>query len=205
MTKKLLTFVSVLCATVSFAQQKGSFEMGAGIGFSGSNVYGDNFDPEVRNGFNAALSGEYYFSGTWGLKTKVTYDRKGYDQVPFQHGAYVYATNYSMDYITIPVMANWHFGRTKNWYLNFGPYVGFLVASKEEGFDTPTTGMYNKTDAGLAYGIGVKIPVGSFIKIFIEFEGQGGMSDVFKDSDMFYRNTTTSRVSFNTGVNFLLQ
>ncbi|WP_233496696.1 outer membrane beta-barrel protein [Mucilaginibacter hurinus] len=40
------------------------------------------------------------------------------------------ATNYKLDYLTIPVMANWHFGRTKNWYLHFGPYVAFLLNVK---------------------------------------------------------------------------
>ena len=100
-------------------------------------------------------------------------------------------------------MANWHFGNKKNWYLNFGPYVGFLLDAKETQFDTDLKDYFNSTDFGLALGIGVKIPVSDKLKLFFEYEGQGGVSDIFKVNE--FSRVTNSRSSLNIGLNFLLK
>ena len=93
-------------------------------------------------------------------------------------------------------------GVKKNWYLNFGPYVGFLVNAKESRFDFDVKNAFETTDVGLAYGIGVKIPVSEYLKIFIEFDGQGGFTNIFKDP--YFDNTTNSRGALNVGLNFML-
>lgn len=32
-----------------------------------------------------------------------------------------------LNYLTLPVMANWHFNKNRDWYLHFGTYAGFLT------------------------------------------------------------------------------
>lgn len=96
-------------------------------------------------------------------------------------------------------MANWHFGRTRNWYLDFGPYVGFLLNAKEDEYNTDLKSAFNSTDGGLALGIGVKIPISRTAKFFIEYDGQSGITNVFSDSDV---TTRTLRGSINLGINF---
>jgi len=188
------------------AQDKGNVEFGFNVGLSGSTVSDDNNVADSRTGFNAGASAEYYFSRSWGIKAKVIYDRKGYDNgiitVSDNFGTYDYSTNYKLDYFTVPVMANWHFGRKKNWYLNFGPYAGFLVSAKDSRFDFDVKREFESTDFGFAYGIGVKIPVSQYLKIFIEYDGQEGFTNIFKDN--YYNNTTNSRGAFNIGLNFML-
>jgi len=188
------------------AQEKGNFEVGFNAGFNGSLVSDENNSSDSRSGFNVGVSGEYYFSRSWGIKAKVIYDQKGYDNsiitiTDYANGTVNYSTNYNLNYITVPVMANWHFGSKKNWYLNFGPYVGFLVNAKESRFDFDVKNAFETTDVGLAYGIGVKIPVSEYLKIFIEFDGQGGFTNIFKDP--YFDNTTNSRGALNVGLNFM--
>ncbi|MNX90255.1 hypothetical protein D3C86_1222980 [compost metagenome] len=111
-------------------------------------------------------------------------------------------TDINVDYITVPVMAGWHFGSKRNWYLNFGPYIGFLMSAKDTELDSDLKDSFNTVDGGIAFGIGVKIPVSDKLKFFIEYEGQGGIAEVFKNNDG--DQITNSRSAFNVGINFLL-
>ena len=98
---------------------------------------------------------DYYFSNSWSVKTKLIYDRKGWDNGFIEDDFGSYITDYNLDYLTVPVLASWHFGNNKNWFLEFGPYVGFLLNAEEVRFGTDVTDSFNSTDFGLALGIGV--------------------------------------------------
>lgn len=56
-----------------------------------------------RTSFNAGVSGEYYFSDRWGLKAKLIYDSKGWSNGFIN----TVTTDYKLNYITLPIMANW--------------------------------------------------------------------------------------------------
>jgi opacity protein-like surface antigen len=100
-------------------------------------------------------------------------------------------------------MANWHFGRKRNWYLNFGPYAGFLLNAEETVGGVDVKEAFNTTDFGLALGIGVKIPVSDKLKISIEYDGQAGLLDIFKDNN--FGRIQNSRASLNVGLNFMMK
>ena len=123
MKKRLLTvLLFTFGLLISNAQDQGDFELGINAGLNLSNLASsdDDFESDSRVSFNIAASGEYYFSDRWGIKTKLIFDKKGFGDDDND-------VDVNMDYITIPVMANWHFGSNRNWYLNFGVYGGFLL------------------------------------------------------------------------------
>ncbi|MCW4469615.1 PorT family protein [Flavobacterium sp. MFBS3-15] len=206
MKKIIFTLLAMAGIAVANAQSKGNVEFGLNTGVSFSTITSTDYygNPDNNISFNVGGSAEYYFSESWGIKAKVIYDRKGWDN------GYIYdintgdefRTDFNIDYLTVPVMADWHFGRKKNWYLNFGPYVGFLMSAKETRFDTDLKDDFNTTDAGLALGLGVKIPVSNYIKIFFEYDVQAGFSDIFKDN--YDDNVFISRDAINVGINFML-
>lgn len=186
------------------AQKKGDVEFGFNIGYNSSAVSDSHESSDSGSGLNIGGSVDYYFSNSWSIKGKLIYDQKGWDNDYIEgSNGLIYATNFNVNYLTVPVMANWHFGNTKNWYLEFGPYVGFLLNAKDTRFDTDVTDAFKSTDFGLALGIGVKIPLNDQLKLFFEFEGQGGLSDIFEQND--YDAVTNSRSSLNVGINFLLK
>jgi len=211
MKKTLYSLLAALSLCfVAQAQTKGSIEMGINGGVNFTSVSGTDYNywgtttSESSVSFNVAASLDFYFSDRWSIKVKGIYDRKGWDSAYITLGdGRDYSTNVDMNYITVPVMANWHFGGKRNWYLNFGPYVGFLTSAKETRFDTDLKDNFNTTDAGLAYGIGVKIPVSNHVKLFFEYEGQTGLSDIYKDN--YDGSVTTNRGAANVGINFLLK
>jgi outer membrane protein W len=187
--KKIFTTLVILSGiySVAFAQTKNTAEFGANIGYNSASVSlsGSGQNSDYTSGFNLGVSAEYYFSNRWGIKGKLIYDQKGWGNgyMDFYDGSSVDAVNFHLNYLTIPIMANWHFGRMRNWYLDFGPYVGVLLNATESsnsGVDIKSA--FNTTDVGLAFGIGVKFPISKSVKLFIEGEGQGGFTNIFKDS-----------------------
>lgn len=204
MKKLVVTMVMVFgCASVVLAQGKGDVEFGLNVGYNSSSVYSSGDSSDTGSGFNVGAAADYYFSDRWSIKGKMIYDQKGWNNgfIEFENGTFT--TNYNLDYLTVPVMANWHFGSKRNWYLNFGPYAGFLLSANETRFDTDVKEAFNTTDFGLALGIGVKIPVSDKVKIALEYDGQSGFSDIFKNNNG--ESLKNSRGSLNVGINFMMK
>lgn len=205
MKKLFLTFFAITAFySIASAQQSKGVEFGLGIGYNGASaISSDNETTKSKSGFNATVSFDNYFSDRWSLKAKVIYDQKGWGNGYVAVGDILYnGVNYSLNYITVPVMANWHFGKTRNWYLDFGPYVGFLLDAKvSEHYSGSLKSSFNSVDGGLAYGIGVKLPVSEKAKFYIEFDGQNGVPNIFK-SNVSTTDVHLARGSFNIGLNF---
>ncbi len=181
--------------------QKGDVEFGINAGYGFSYIdYGDSYS-SILGTFNAAISADYYFSDTWGLKIKVIYDQKGssdgslYDNM----GNEIDGLKARFNYITVPVMASWHFGMNQNWYQNFGPYVGFLNSVKIGGYNVK--GDFNTIDGGLSEITGVKFPMSNRKSLFIELEIQQGVVDIAK-YDSSDTQSWIDRGSINVGLNF---
>jgi len=73
----------------------------------------------------------------WSGKTKLIYDQKGWNNnfIDFQEGSFS-AKNFRLNCLTVPVMASWHFAPKRNWYLDFGPYLGILLNARETDYNT---------------------------------------------------------------------
>jgi len=196
----LLTFFSYLHLN---AQNTGDIEVGFQTGLNLANVStSDGEGTSSRVSYNFGASGEYYFSDTWGIKTKLIYDNKGWKDgfIFLEDDFNDFTTDFELTYLTIPVMANWHFGSRKNWYLNVGPYIGFLLNAEDSEFGLDISEAFNNTDVGLAVGIGYKFMVSDKIKLFAEFDGQSGFIGVFDEVEG--ENVRNGRASFNVGILF---
>lgn len=202
--RKIFTILLLSAASLTaFSQEKGSFELGFNVGYNASTVQsGSMANTSFRSGFNIGASGDYFFSDRWSLKAKLSFDQKGWDDgyfINLSNGS-TYQTDFNYDYLTIPIMANWHFGKKRNWYLNAGPYAGVLLNAKATAIDLDVKDYSNSIDVGLDLGIGVKIPVAKRVKILLELDGQVGFTDVIKGNQgSALRN---NRSSVNAGVAF---
>lgn len=205
--KKIFTTLFIVLGfySLTYAQQKGSVDFGVNVGFNNSYVSEtySNQNSDFINGLNAGIFVDSYFSNSWSLKVEANYDQKGWGNGFFTdgNGNTVDNVNFRLNYITIPVLASWHFGYTRNWYLHFGPYVGILTSAKETTDDIDVKQVFNTTDVGIDLGIGVKFPISNKAKIFLEYDGQGGLTNIFKDN-ADYSSVQTIRSSFNVGINF---
>ena len=112
MKKKFITVTLLIAfSVIGFAQKKGDVEFGINLGLNSSNVTSEYLSSDTGTGVNLGFAADYFFSDSWSLKGKIIYDQKGWDNGYFDDGINEFRTNYNLNYLTIPVMANWHFGK----------------------------------------------------------------------------------------------
>lgn len=199
-----LLFLTVFSTTV-FAQGKDDVEFGFNIGGNLSNITQSDYTYSYAIGFNAGVSMEYYFSSSWGIKSKLMYDQLGWnDDVIYdvETDRYV-STNFRLNYLTIPVMADYHFGNKKEFYFNVGPYVGILLDAHDTRYDTDVKEFFNTTDFGLMLGVGYTTLLSEKVKFFVGFDARGGVIDIIKDNENPV--VLNSCMNFNVGINMLLK
>ena len=114
--KKILFAVTALFAFgFSNAQirEKGEIDLDVKIGSSSANYYSSQKieGNTAISGVNFGIEGDYFFNKTWSLRSGLLLQTMGTKGFGFED---------KLNYLTIPVNANWHFGSTKKWNLNFG-------------------------------------------------------------------------------------
>lgn len=199
--KKILLSVAVVVATflnVNAQSDSGDFTLAPQVGLNLSNyTSSENLDNKIRTAFNFGVVGEYYFSDRWSLRSGLFYDSKG-TKVELSGEDYIDKLNY----LAVPIHANWHFGSNRNWFLNFGPTLGFLLSAKA---DTPDgefdikDELESSFDIGLGLGIGYKFNVSENTELFIQYQGYNGFVELLGFSEINVFNATSA---FNVGVIF---
>jgi len=200
----LLLFLTVF-STTAFSQGKGNVEFGFNIGANLSNITQSDYTYPYAVGFNVGGSMEYYFSNAWGIKGKLIYDQAGWNNDLIYEtvtDSYV-PTNFRLNYLTIPIMADYHFGDKKDVYFNFGPFVSILLNAHDTRFDSDVKEFFNPTDFGLMIGVGYTYLLSDKLKFFVGFDARGGLIDVVK----YNENPTvlSTCMNFNVGLNMLMK
>jgi opacity protein-like surface antigen len=199
-----ILFILTATAKLANAQKTKDVEFGIDFGYNNSFIESNsNYKGFTKSnyveGYNFGISVEYYFSETWGIKGKAIYDQKGWGSgLSNLLNQNLDNINAQLNYITIPVMANWHIGDRKNGYLSLGIYDGILLKSTASGNDIKVG--FNSNDLGLAFGGGIKFPVSKNTAIFIEFDVQSGLSAI--SSNQNNSTLTNERGALNIGINF---
>jgi len=91
----------------------------------------------------------------------------------------------ALNYIQIPLMFQFH--ATRQFYLEFGPQIGFMVSAnaKHDGDKSEVDQYFKKVDAAIALGMGVQVtPVLGFYARY-----NAGIADISKDNNpILYRD-----------------
>lgn len=193
MKKVILSVIAIFAFSFVNAQsrEKGAIELIPQIGYSSANYYGDNVNNSSLTAVTLGVGADYFFNDRWSLRSGLHFQTMG--------SKLTSSYEEKLNYITLPVNANWHFGSTRKWNLNFGPSFGLLMSAKGGGEDIKD--LANSFQFGLAYGIGYKIEVNEKFSILIDFQGMTGLSEVPKDSDFSLKNAYSA---FNVGGVFKL-
>lgn len=81
-------------------------------------------------------------------------------------------------------------------------HVGFLVKAEDSELGIDFKDGFKSNDFGLAYGIGYKFEINENIKLYVEYDGQAGLTDIFEENEgSTIRN---GRSSFNVGLLYSL-
>ena len=189
--KKILTLSALFLSMFGFSQtrEKGTIEIAPIVGYASSVFFYDSsfMNNSSINSVNLGVNGDYFFNNRWSLRSSLLYQKMGTEYslllfnpiIPNQSSN----SNYyklELNYLTIPINANWHFGSNRKWNLNFGPSIGFLLSSKDN--ENNSLDNLKATQFGFNFGIGYKIKVSEKFSILIDHQEMLGLSNVFKDN-----------------------
>lgn len=178
--KKTLFFA--LCSSFALQAQvreKGDIEIAPFVGYSAANYYGDiGFSNDAVENPYVGINAEYYLNNRWSLRTGVEYKMmgsSGYTDFFFND-----RFEENLDFVSVPLHAGYHFGKTRKWYLNFGPTVDFLTKAESNGRDI-SYGM-NTVQVGIGVGIGYKIYINERFSIGVDHQEYISVVNNLKDS-----------------------
>jgi len=146
--------------------------------------------------------------------------------LPVPPGMTVYANFKNeaiIDYLEIPILAKLDWGHTIRFFIDAGPYIGFLVRAKEvtegssllyqdkagtalpypaQSFDAETNikSDINSTNIGAAGGLGVEMPYGPGDLVF-DAHFSYGFTNIQKDTELNGKNNTGS-LAFTVGYSY---
>lgn len=200
--------VGILCSTVLFGQIN-TIELGVEGGGSLISLRGNGFivDKNATDvSFATGFSLLYHFNDHFSLKTNLLYERKGnrinyfYQELPFpKNDIYIkeeLETQFSLDYLTLPVLVRYSLGKQKHFFVNAGGYVGYLLEAKGRSTEVPKvwqrseseiTDKFSRLDFGLVAGIGGQINLKNNIILSIELRNSLGLQNIGKEDNENYQ------------------
>jgi hypothetical protein len=227
MKKLLLSTLFLLITTQNYSQNsKIKYGIQAGVNYSTFLGYDipKGFSPFYSESpafaFLVGANFEYQIKEKWSLKLNLNYERKSqkadnYIELSDVDGDtknYTFTSRKIYNYLVLPIMAKYSFGNKNSFYVNGGPFVGYLLKSnvtndleKTDGLDNgsvKTTSFNNKADFGLSIGLGKTIELNEGNSIFIEIRENLGLTNTSKSK--VWGNGVARTNSLNLIVGFSL-
>lgn len=186
---------------VSLKAQNNKFdfglETGPSLGFGRGNPAFQGYSFPHRFGFSGGLFAQYNFPKIFSIRMDVLFARKGtiYERGFIDSQGNVIATSpayCNYNYLMIPVLGHLHFGKKLQFFVNAGPYLGYLIQETEKTTlllgntssrnakytVSKNTGNYKREDIGFVAGIGLGIPVGAKVMFTAEVRNNLGLTNI---------------------------
>lgn len=184
---KNMIIYAITIFTIGFAnaqsRESGTFELTPVVGYSSYTLGGDNASGlKSVTGVFYGVFGDYFFNNRWSIRSGLTNTTMGARDN--------YPNELKLNYIVVPINANWHFGSTRKWNLNFGVSPSFLTSAKFN--DNEYKSNINSFQLGISYGIGYKIEVTEDFSILIDTQGLVGTSNIYKEGNVKQFNSGSS-------------
>ena len=230
--KKLKTVLIILLFLVSNIAYTQNLSIGIKDGLSRSDIkfeYKDFNDSHyfrvnsLKGGRNFGLMLNYQITNFFSIQSELYHFEKGFELnlcSDMDGGPEIFG-NYKMNYITIPLLATFEIGKSFKFYGYAGLYMSFLNSAKNQitvastvppdyhhdySYD-PTSELY-KNESGALVGLGVKIPLCSKFKLFIDTRYETGLTKAVRDDTEYgdyhvigdFKNVYNRSVSVNWGI-----
>jgi long-subunit fatty acid transport protein len=197
MKKLILSLAAFVAFNFANAQtkEKGVIEITPKIGFSSYLEADENYNTNSNAGVEIGATVDYYFNDRWSLRSGLIANKMG----GIFHRDSSFRIENKLYYINIPINANWHFGSTRKWNLNFGLTTSLLA--KGLYIENGQTYKLHKNDIqsaqlGFTYGSGYKIEINKKFGILIDVQFFEGLTNINKSAE---NRITNHGFSFNIG------
>lgn len=201
--------------------QANRFEIGIEVFPNISSLNGTEYNNGIYEpilSFGSGIFFQYNVRKHLALRTNIAYERKGsilnYEAYDINgnpiDGDFFVSSNF--DYTTIPLLFRFRFGNRVNFFINAGPYFGYLIkqvfkstlfSATPQSFEQ--TSLHKRIDLGFTTGLGFSLPVNSRFGFSFELRNNLGMYNV-SNMPPPYNETYTKTQSLNyiLGLNYFL-
>ena len=192
MKKNLLPLIALVSFTFANAQikEKGTIEITPKIGYSSFSENNEGENTDSNSGVAFGATADYYFSNRWSLRSGLSFNKMG-GEYPSEGVIW----EDKLNYLSIPINANWHFGSTRKWNLNFGVSPSFLLNAEVNDIEI-SNDVIKSFQLGLTFGIGYKIEITEKFGILLDYQLFSGLTNINNASSS---NITNIGDSFNIG------
>mgnify|MGYP001627204849 CR=1 FL=1 len=204
--KNILLLFILFYSGINLANaQENKLEIGGVAGANFSRFYSlKNFNSSIteKAGLSFAAAFQYNINSIFSARAEFGLERKGMHssmsgQVKDENGnpvgMYRYTLYEHMDYFTFPVLARASFGEEEKFFVNAGPYFGFLVAKTNKIFASAPNQFplkaennnmdgFKRADFGFSFGAGVSIPANEQLTFTLEIRDNLGLMNIGKIS-----------------------
>ena len=201
--KKILIIMLFVISNITYAQR---ISIGIKDGISRSDIrfqYKDFNDlyyfgvNSLKGGRNYGLMLNYQITNFFSIQSELYHSERGFEFNLFtdMDGGPGVLGNYKMNYITIPLLANFEIGKSFKFYGYAGLYMSFLnsavnqitvtsfsssyIMQYDHSYD-PTSELY-KNESGALVGLGVKIPLCNKVMLFVDTRYETGLTKTVRD------------------------
>jgi len=198
---KFIFIISTLILSAIMFGQDSKVHLGVELGPSFRALL--NVESELNSiGYSAGLFLQYDLSNRFAIKAIPSFERKGnvtsfivtsnMGQVLETHNLFV-----DFDYLVLPVLLNFYLDKKNHFFVNVGPYLGYLLQSKvsvkefiENINDIPSLTMEEDIDYGISAGIGGNITLTEKYNLAIAIRRNEGLQDFRLNNYFETRNRT---------------
>lgn len=195
---KSYSLILLLLLTFQTYAQSGKFEWGAQLGAGFSELRNA---PEPENaiiGGALGLTFQYNVNRVFSVHSNILLERKG-TEFPGSEWLCLNCPNegavIALDYVTVPVLAKFNFGSKAKFFVNTGPYVGYLI--NYEWIDT-------RFDYGWVTGLGGQMDITSKTILSLEVRNSYGLAPITASSSEFKNGRYNNTLNLLLGVAFRL-
>lgn len=193
MKARILAFLLFLVSGTASAQHD-FFQYGVQLGPSWVNMYGNPFIETFLKSdfrFTGGPTIYYPFARKWAIRTNLFFESKGaegimplYDRTGMPLG--IFTVKSKLNYLTVPLLLDLHFGEKFRFDVNMGPFIGLLIGHKTV-YKEPVTGeaiidkgtsSFIPWDGGLVLGSGFRYGINRRITLSLDGRFNIGMTNI---------------------------
>jgi len=149
--------------------------------FRGNDLAEDN---KSIIGYTGGVSLEYFIKDNISLNANILYEQKGVKNEQTTNLGFgpsmtrTFKEKYQ--YLQIPIIARYYFGEKKLFFVNGGPFFGYLLQSNSiiNGTSTESSGLNKKIDLGFSGGLGLSFDLKNTNTINLELRNNLGLINI---------------------------
>jgi hypothetical protein len=176
--KYVFTLSILLLLTISTFSQK-KIRVGVNTGLNYSSIWEKEIGEEFNSEFSFILGVnlEYSLNENLLIKSGIDFERKVVSfELPISSNSRKRISD-GYDYLIIPIFLKYEFGQSKKYYLNSGPYFGYLKNRTIEKIDFLNK-QNKRFNMALSLGIGHNFFIGEMNVISFEIRNNLGLSNI---------------------------